>query len=471
MKSKLTAKPPYPLKGEMQSCLSNQSHSSPFRGQGGRGLHILLLVIITLLLYWRSLGNEFLMLWDDQWQVFNPYTADGFTPENIGKILTDIYYRQYSPLNQFAYTMLHSIAGYNPMVYHGFSILLHVLNVVIAYLFLDALLTAMHRPPCPLKGEMQSSSTAAFIGALLFAVHPVNVETVSWVSASKIVLCSFNYLLGLYLYVRYTGSRSRLTYLAVLLLFALAFGAKEQAVSFVLCCMVIDYAVRRREKITDLLMEKMPMIILALYFGVLTMITHWHGGSGRMPEYNGVDDRIVLASYSVFEYVVRSLVPWNLSYIYPFPYQPGESIPLRMWMYPLLLIFMGFLVYRCRRNRLVVFAVLFFLANLVLMLHFIPMSRFTVVCDRYLYVSLLGPSVLAGWWVAYGLRRRRILTLAILIPYLLYLSTYSFIYQGVWESSSKLKREVREYIRSRDDHKSDMRFVDLNTVQTDLRNY
>ncbi|MDE6339080.1 MAG: hypothetical protein K2K97_04750, partial [Muribaculaceae bacterium] len=241
-------------------------------------LQIVILVVITAGLYWRSLGNEFLMLWDDQWMVFNPYTADGITLENIGKILTDIYYRQYSPLNQFLYTLLHSIAGYNPVLYHGFCILLHVLNVVIAYLFLNALLSGMRgylRPHISDGKEASMTANAAFIGALLFAVHPVNVETVSWVSASKIVLCSFFHLLGLYLYVRYIVSRSRLTYIAVLLLFALAFGAKEQAVAFVICCMVIDYAVKRKEKLTYLLLEKMPMILLALYFGFITMVTHW----------------------------------------------------------------------------------------------------------------------------------------------------------------------------------------------------
>ncbi len=468
MKSEMTAKPPDPLKGEMQSNLYKENLNSPFRGQGGRGLHILLLVIITLLLYWRSVGNEFLMIWDDQWQVFNSYTDTGFSAENISRILTHIYYGQYSPLNQLVYTLLYYISGYNSLVYHGFCVLLHVLNVVIAYLFLDALLTAMHRLPCPLKGEMQSnlykenlnspfrgqgghdhSSTAAFIGALLFAVHPVNVEAVSWVSASKIVLCSFNYLLGLYLYVRYTGSRSRLTYLAVLLLFALAFGAKEQAVAYVLCCMVIDYAVKRRERLSDLIMEKLPMIFLALFFGVVTMITHWYSGSGRMPVYDGPADRIVLASYSLYEYIVKTILPCKLTYVYPFPYQPGENIPLHLWIYPVLVVIAGCLVFHYRRNRLLVFAVLFFLANLVLMLHFIPMSRFTVTCDRYLYVALLGPAALAGWWAACGLRSRRVLTLAILIPYLLYLSAYTFTYQGRWDNSTNLKRHVREVLRER----------------------
>lgn len=383
--------------------------------------------------------------------VFNSYTESGLSLENINRIIIEFYHGQYSPLNQLFYTILYSIAGYTPAVYHIFSILLHILNVVIAFLLLASLLTAMGLERPSFRGRRgDMNATAAFIAALLFAVHPVNVETVSWVSASKIVLYSFNYLMGLYLYVRYTESRSRLTYIIILLLFILAFGAKEQAVAFVLCCMVIDYAVKRKEDICDLFLEKFPMVLLALFFGVLTMMTHWHSGSGRMPEYNTLTDHMVLASYSIIEYVVTMLIPCSLSYIYPFPYQPGENIPLYVWAYPILLLFASYLIYILRKNRLFIFAVLFFLANLVLMLHFIPMSRFTVVCDRYLYVALLGPAVLVGWLTAYGLRSRRILAAAIMVPYLFYLSAYTFTYQSHWDNSSDLKKEIRQLLKERE---------------------
>lgn len=441
----------------MTECLENKFKPSVlFREslslKSTEGLRIGLLVLITISLYWRSFSNEFLMLWDDQWMVFNSYTAGGLTPENLKRILTDIYYGQYSPLNQLVYTLLYCIAGYDPVVYHGFNILMHVLNVVIAYLFVNSLLTAMRgdlHPAAPEGDVLYMTANASFIAALLFAVHPVNVEAVAWVSASKIVVCSFFYLMGLYLYVRYIGSRSRLTYIAVLLLFALAFGAKEQAVAFVLCCMVIDYAVRRKESLMDLLLEKLPMILLALFFGFLTMLTHWHSGSGTMPEYTGIANRMVLSSFSTFDYISKTLVPNNLSYLYPFPYQPGERIPMRLWLFPILAIAVIVYFYRKRRNRLMMFAVLFFLANLVLMLHIIPMSRFTMVCDRYFYVALLGPATFAGWWAAYGLVRRPAITLVILIPYFLYLSAYTFAYQEDWRSSSDLKREMRKTLRER----------------------
>lgn len=315
---------------------------------------ILFLCILTLILYCRSAWNEFLFKWDDQWVVINTYTDQGFSLHNLWHILTDFYHGQYAPLNELLYVIMYKIDGYNPTIFHIGTILLHVTNVVLVFIFTKSLLTSILSQNKPYSAVKRGLTQKAFLTAIIFAVHPLCVESVSWLSASKILVYSLFYLLGLILYLKYIRSASHLLYLLVILLFVLSFGGKEQAVVFFLSCILINWVVMRNESWWIIVLEKVPLGFLALLFGVITIISQVDHGNGLMPVYN-LYERFLLAFYSLFEYVVKTIFPYQLSYIYPFPFQPGDEIPFKIYLYPIFIKAIGGIIYKHRKTRSLIF--------------------------------------------------------------------------------------------------------------------
>ena len=138
-----------------------------------------LLGIVCLAVYLPSLWNDFQMGWDDQWQVMNRYTEEGFTSENLKAVFTDYYYGQYSPVNQLFYMLIYKAFGYHPTVFHLYSLLLHIANCCLLFAFLSRLAGIFcHQKP----------GVIALTASLLFAIHPLQVESIAWISASKIPL-------------------------------------------------------------------------------------------------------------------------------------------------------------------------------------------------------------------------------------------------------------------------------------------
>lgn len=411
--------------------------------------HTSILFGLTLLLYAKSAGNEFLLRWDDQWVVINTYTEQGLTWQNIWHVLTDFYHGQYAPLNEFMYMMIFEVFGYNSTAFHWASIILHACNVVLVYIFISGLLHGINYNRTYNDNRNRSVRDMAFLTALIFAVHPVCVESVSWLSASKVLIYTFYYLIGLCLYTRYVRKTTRALYLLIILCFILSFGGKEQAVVFFLSCLLIDYTVGREGKCMDILLEKFPMVLLALFFGIITILSQVAHGSSSMPQYD-LPARCLLACYSLMEYLIKAFFPFNLSYIYPFPFQPGEPIPASLCIYPLMVGAICYSLYMCRNNRLVIFASLFFAINLLVTLHIIPISRFAVTADRYSYISLIGPSLIATWlYFKYAKGKGAAYLRIIMCLYIGYLVATTFEYQNQWKNSEILKLHIREILNSR----------------------
>ena len=159
---------------------------------------IIFLVLITVFSFISILNHGFLFEWDDHWVVLNQYTYAGLNPRNLWKVLTEFHQGQYAPFNELSYILVHAVFGYSPMAFHAASLLWHTANTVLLFLFLNRLLKMI--PSNPLAGQ---SANIAWICALLWAVHPVNVEPVAWISASKILVYAFFYLAALLLYLHY----------------------------------------------------------------------------------------------------------------------------------------------------------------------------------------------------------------------------------------------------------------------------
>ena len=150
------------------------------------------ILVMTCIVYHPLSENDFLYYWDDQWCVINPYTSGGLTWENLYRIFTETHDGQYSPLNEIGYVLIYSLFGYSPVIFHLAGLGVHLLNVVLLYFFLSGLLTQSSRLTTMYNKQI------VFLATLLWAVHPVNVEPVAWISASKVLVYTSFYFCLLY---------------------------------------------------------------------------------------------------------------------------------------------------------------------------------------------------------------------------------------------------------------------------------
>ena len=401
---------------------------------------IVFLVLIVIAVFISIVGHRFLYQWDDHWVVFNRYTSLGLNLRNLWNVLTEFYRGQYAPFNELSYILIHSVFGYSPMAFHAASLLWHAANTVLLFLFLNRLLKMI--PNSPLAGQSQN---IAWLCALLWAVHPVNVEPVAWVSASKILVYAFYYLAALLLYLYYIERPGMGKYIGLLALFVASFLGKEQAVVLPLAFLLVDYLTKREEKIGYLLLEKAPFLILALFFGIVTIISQ--GAGGNMPEYS-LWQRLLFCGYTLYEYMVKTLLPMNLMYLYPFPTTPDGKMPLMMYVYPLMILAACYLVYLFRKERMLVFGVLFFVVHLLVAIHFISISRFAIVADRYNYLAMVGPLLVIVHYLFLWSQKHKMAARVFIGLYFAYLCTYTVIYQQNWDNSEHVKRHYNEIVNS-----------------------
>lgn len=402
-----------------------------------------------MLIYYPILNNEFIYLWDDSWMIKNMYTENGFSLDNIISILAHFYHGQYAPLNELFYLFLYTLSnGYNSFIFHFACLILHICNTFVVFFFIKKLLS--FKIPNNIKLILHIS----FVTALIFAIHPLNVESVAWMSASKVLIYALFYLLGGISFLYYIENNKFKYYIITIICFFFSFAGKEQAVTYPLMLCLLYYFLQKdlfcRNRI--ILWNLLPFFLLSVFFGLITYISQEGTGS----QYNNfsVIERIIYASYALIEYICKCIFPIKLLYLYPFMTLPGEQLPGWLMMYPpfLCIVFIAFKKYI--HDRYIIFGVIFFLLHLTLVIHIIPMSRFAVIADRYMYLSTIGFGFLYGYILFKNILKttntKWIYTIFLLsILYLGYLGTYSHIRTFTWKDSNSLKYELRELLEDR----------------------
>ncbi|RHJ85323.1 hypothetical protein [Parabacteroides sp. AM08-6] len=404
----------------------------------------ILISIVSIVVYFPTFGNDFQYFWDDQWQVMNDYTSGGLGWQNLSDIFTRFDHGQYSPVNQLMYTLLYSAFAYLPAPYHCMSLLFHILNACLIYFIITKLLQKNR------INENINVYVIAIATSLLFAIHPINVETVAWISASKIPTCTFFLLLGLYTYILYINSDRAKYFFLTILFFVLSFGCKEQVVIFPLNLLLIDWFLHRDLRSEQVWGEKILFFVLSICMGIVTMMAQGlSSGTSDYPFWQ----RLLLSCYAIFEYITKTLLPIHLNFFYPYPMRAGDSVPLRFWFFPFLLVAASCLVVIYRKNRLVVFALLLFLINLFLFLNIIPLGRDAMIADRYLYLSEVGLFLILSYllnllylsWKSSKVKRYLFCSL---VPiYLLYLGGYTYYYTSLWKESDITKQYMKGIIK------------------------
>ena len=336
--------------------------------------------IVTVLIYRPVWHGGF--IWDDDRYVTQNSLLKA--PDGLHRIWFSLDApSQYFPL---AYTVLRierSLWDLNPTGYHWVNILLHVANALLVWCILARL-----------------KIPGAWWAAAIFALHPVQVESVAWISELKNVLMGFFFLLTLLTWIEYVDATNRhrgIFYFAALVFFLLALFAKSTACTLPAALLLIlwlkEKPIGRRS-----VLEIMPFILLALGMGMVAIWWEKYHQGTRVLVALAPIDRCLVAGRAFWFYLSKIFWPSDLTFIYP-QWQIDAANPLAyFWLIAAAVL--SLLIYYSRRfiGRGMETAALFFVATLMPLLGFIMLYtfRYTFVADHYQYLACIGPIALAS---------------------------------------------------------------------------
>jgi len=391
-------------------------------------------ILVVFVVMSPNMNNDWVN-WDDDTFVLENQQVTNLSSENIKDMFTSVDKNGgYTPLTVFSWSLDYSVDEFNPHIFHITNVLLHLVNVCLVFFFIFLL-----------SGKLE----LAVLTALLFGVHPVQLEAVAWITSRKDLLYGLFYLAGLICYLKYIKSqnKSRIKlYLICLLLFIGALFSKGMAVTFPLSLLLIDFYYRRSD-IKRVVIEKVPFFILSLIFGLIAI-------SGQQ-EVGAIDDvgnisfikTFFMACYGFVMYIVKSFIPYQLSAYHPYPISPNEELPLYIYLFVIpVVIYIGAIIYSVKKNRLVGFSLLFYLCSIVLVLQFIPVGL-AIISERFSYVANVGLFFLFAFGISYismKLAVKKQLIYGLVSFYIGVLSIISFNRSDVWRNSESLWTDVIE---------------------------
>jgi tetratricopeptide (TPR) repeat protein len=339
------------------------------------------LSIITILAYLPAIQCGF--IWDDD--VYVTQNTLLTAPDGLWRIwFSTNQPSQYFPLVFTTFRLEYSIWGLNPSGYHLTNILLHAANAILLWILLRRL-----------------SIPGAWIASAIFALHPVQVESVAWITERKNVLMMLFFLLSLLTWVRFVEEsetrRARQFYVLSLLFYALSLFSKTTACTMPAALILILWLKHIPLK-AKRLFQVAPYLLLGLAMGILTV--WWelnHQRTGQLELGLNPVNRILLASRALWFYISKLILPLHLCFSYP-TWKIDENDPGQyLWFLGCLIMAWSIWRWRDSLGRKAVAAVIFFPAMLFPMLGFFSLYtfRFTYVADHYQYVASIGLIALA----------------------------------------------------------------------------
>jgi tetratricopeptide (TPR) repeat protein len=415
---------------------SGGSGSSPAEPscRSGRGVVIVfLLILATLAIFWPVTGHDFLNYDDNLYVTENVVVRQGLTLGSVEWAFGAQHCANWHPLTWLSHLLDVTLFGLRPAGHHLMNVLFHAANATLLFVWLCRVTRA----------EWRSALVAA-----LFALHPLHVESVAWVSERKDVLSTFFGLLTLWAYGRYAEKRSRverresraapgdpaldprpstIDYVLALVFFALGLMSKPMLVTWPFVLLLLDYwPLRRFETAPELMRqptsgspprpaavsdaqwavlwrlvrEKIPFLILSVASAVITVIAQTHGRAVLSLEQLPFGERVANALVSYARYVGKALWPVNLAVPYPFPERWPAAVIISS---TLLVVGVSLVAFRLRRRWPFLPAGWFlFLGTLVPVIGIVQVGGQSLA-DRYMYVPMTGIFIMAVWGLAEAL--------------------------------------------------------------------
>lgn len=402
----------------------------------------LLLTLLLLLPYSQVRNHEFVDLDDYDYIVENHHIKNGLTVDGL---IWAFNFQQndksyWRPLTWVSHMLDFEFFGNDAGWHHLTNLFLHSLNTLLLY----ALLFIM-------TGKLGQSALVA----ALFALHPINVESVAWVTERNNVLCTAAGLITLLLYVRYATQPSLNRYLNVLLSFLICLMVKPILVTLPFLMLLLDYwplerfnylskgEKNQRGTVKNLVGEKIPLIFLATLTIWFSLLRH---GSAVSFEQISIQMRLANGVLSYLQYVLNLFYPLNLTAFYPFP----KTLPSWQVFSAIAVLFgiTGFVIRSMRKSPYLFVGWFWYTGTMFPKIGLIQVGLWPALADRWAYFPAIGLFLMFSWWfIAFVVRQSDLFRKMLILLFLAAccaMVLLTWIQVGFWANSTRLFERMIE---------------------------
>ncbi len=398
----------------------------------------LIAIIITFICFSNVGGLEFVNWDDDKNFAENPAVVN-FNMGDFSALTTDIFTTpvigNYNPLTIFSFAMDKVMFGLdNPGAWHWENLLFHLFCVFFVYRI------------CILLGLTWKGGL--FV-AILFGIHPMRVESVTWVTERKDVLFGFFFLSALYIYIRNKITPKKLDILWITILMILSCLSKIQAVALPLTMLAADYYMDKDLSFKNLY-AKAHYFAISMATGLIGISFLNQQGSIETVDNFSFIQRIFIGAYSFIVYCVKLIVPYQLSPLYPYP----ETLPWFIYVSIIALPIVLFVMYKAHKTgkKHIVFGLGIFIVNIIFLLQIVGAGQ-GFLADRFSYIPYLGLFFILGYYFDQFTKtdhKLRTGTYALGGLFVVAMGVMTFNQNKIWENSGTMWSHVLKYHKNTD---------------------
>ena len=358
-------------------------------------------IVITTLVAYEPIRHNGFVNYDDNDYIFdNAQVKSGITWESLGQAFTKPHSFMWHPLTTISHMLDYQLFGLNPLGHHLVSILIHIANALLLFWILKNI-----------TGTMWAS---AFVAGI-FALHPIQVESVAWAAERKTVLSGLFWLLTMAAYIRYARQPGFGRYLVVLLVFGLCIMTKPVVVTLPFALLLLDYWPLERvrwgqnnktaAKTTPnqksagwLIAEKIPLLGMSAFLSVMTFVSQKQGGVVSTIEGMPLNYRVANMFFSYIRYIGKLIWPNGLAVCYSYPLVTLSNF----WVMICAILFIALtvVIVYCigRQKKYAMVGWLWYVGTLVPVIGLVQ-SGAQAMANRYMYIPMLGLLLIVGWAV------------------------------------------------------------------------
>ena len=364
------------------------------------------IVVATLVAYEPIRHNYFINYDDDSYIFDNAQVKSGITWASLGQAFTKPHFYMWHPLTTISHMLDYELFGLNPQGHHLVSVGIHIVNALLVLWILNNLTASTLRQSSVPANSPQAGAIwpSAFVAAV-FALHPMQVESVAWAAERKTVLSGLFWFLTMAAYIHYARKPRFGRYLVVLLVFGLCIMTKPIVITLPLVLLLLDYwpldrirwghqhnkKARSRpdqKSIGWLTAEKIPLLAISAILGVLTVIAQQSGDAISTLDKVPLDSRIANAFVSYVKYIGKLVWPSDLAVFYP-PSHLNLLNTTTVFCAFIFIMISAISIYIGRRKKYIAVGWLWFAGTLVPMIGLVQVGE-QAMANRYMYLPMLG---------------------------------------------------------------------------------
>lgn len=364
---------------------------------------IMLLAVLTVAVYSQVAGHGFINMDDAMYVTDNPHVRQGITAQGLSWAFGFADRAYWHPVTWLSHMLDCELFGLEAGMHHLMNVFFHIVNAIILFLALNVMTGTLWR--------------SAFVAGL-FAMHPVNVDSVAWIAERKNLLSTLFWMLTLLSYAWYVNRKSVFRYLAIFGLFLLGILSKPMLVTLPFVLLLLDYWPLRRVvpdlgalkgvdtgenrffrfRLADaakLVSEKLPFLVVALLAVHISMVSMRGHVDVISMDVVSMKLRLENALVSYVHYLGKMIWPWNLTIYYPYP----QSIPLAQVLSAgaVIIAVTGAVLAKLRRYPYLAVGWFWYLGTLVPVSGIIQAGLWPAIAERWMYVPGIGLFIMVSW--------------------------------------------------------------------------